>query len=49
MGTHWRPETQMGMVFDEFCTYDGYVDGYVDRSNMMRMCLDAITWWEIRR
>jgi hypothetical protein len=40
MGTHWGPETRMGMgmaVWDEFCTHDGYGDGYGDGSNMMGM------------
>jgi hypothetical protein len=38
MGTHWEPETRMGMGMGwVLCTHDGYEDVYGDGSNMMGM------------
>jgi hypothetical protein len=31
------PKPEWGWVWDEFCTHDGYGDGYEDGSNMMGM------------
>jgi hypothetical protein len=37
VGTHWDPKPEWVWVWDEFCTHDGYGDGYGNRSNMMGM------------